>query len=286
MTTTTDIRHQESVVLTRGVERIFRKLIRFLIGRMSLVKMQEIIKYVYIEETEVKLKKESPDKNIPLSQIALLSGLDTRTLTKIRNDRKFHQPLHKESEFLDEITPGASILDTWASKSPYVSSASGLPKPLKISGTAESFESLFKESTKSRGITYKSLLKRLIQSGAVSYDDQTELLTLVTNSYLPKDSDDYLGAIEMGFSALGNLIDTISYNLNSIESGKDRYYQRGAWTYRMSDEKAQALRKELNTLLSKTDADAREIIGRLEDKFESTKQFTAGVSLFYFQEIQ
>ena len=60
MTTPTDVRHQESVVLTKGVERIFRKLIRFLIGRMSLVKMQEIIKYVYVEETEVKLKKENP----------------------------------------------------------------------------------------------------------------------------------------------------------------------------------------------------------------------------------
>jgi hypothetical protein len=248
--------------------------------------MQEIIKYVYIEETEAKLKKENPHKNIPLAQIALLSGLDTRTLTKIRNDSKFHHPLHKESEFLDEITPGASILDTWGSKSPYVCSDSGMPKPIAVSGSTMSFESLFRESTKSRGITYKSLLKRLIQSGAVSYDDQTKLLTLVTSTYLPKDSDDYLGAIEMGFSALGNLIDTISHNLNSIESGKDRYYQRGAWTYRMSDEKSQTLRKELNSLLNETDANARKIIGRFEDKFESPKQFTAGVSLFYFEEKQ
>ena len=284
MTTSTDIRHQESVVLTRGIERIFRKLIRLLIGRMSLVKLQEIIKYLYIEETESKLKRENPSKNIPLSQIALLSGLDTRTLTKIRNSQKYHQPLHKESDFLDEITPGASILDTWGSKPPYVNPDTGEPKSLKISGTAESFESLFTESTKSRGITYKSLLKRLIQSGAVSYNEQTEKLTLVTKSYLPKDSDDYLGAIEMGFSALGNLIDTISHNLNSIESGKERYYQRGAWTYRMSEDNSGALRKELNVLLKKTDTDARKIIGRFEDKFESPKQFTAGVSLFYFEE--
>lgn len=284
MKTSVDTRQQESIVLTKGVERLFRKLIHFLIGRISLVKLQEMVKYVYIEEVERRLKRENPNKNIPLSQIALLSGLDTRTLTKIRNDDKYHQPLHQETHFLEELTPGASILDTWCSKSPYVNVETGQPNPLKISGTSVSFESLFNESTKSRGITYKSLLKRLIQSGAVSYDEKSCQLNLVTNSYLPKDSDDYLGALEMGFSALSNLMGTIVHNLSRIESGGERFYQRGAWTYRMSEENTENLREKLNILLESTDTDARQIIGKYEDKFETSKQKTAGVSLFYFEE--
>lgn len=279
-----DNRHQESAVLTRGVENVCRKLIKFLIGRISLVKLQEIIKYLYIEEIENKLQKENPSRSIPLTQFALLSGLDTRTLTKVRNDQKYRQPLHQESNFLEEITPGASILDTWCSKTPFVDDTSGLPKPLNIAGGGESFEALFEESAKSRGVTYKSLMKRLIESGAVSLNKETMQVTLLTNSYLPADSGDNLGAIEMGFSALGNMVDTITFNINSLETGDDRMYQRGAWTYRLNPKNKKKLSKQLGKLLESTDTKARTLIEKQEDRFASSDQVTAGVSLFYFEE--
>ena len=279
-----DQRNQESVVLARGVENVCRKLVRFLIGRISLVKLQEITKFIYIEEIENKLRKENPAKNVPLSQIALLSGLDTRTLTKVRNDDKFRHPLHQESNFLEEITPGASILDTWCSKSPYVDPSTGKPKSLSISGEKNSFEALFKESTKSRGITFKSLLDRLSESGSVSIDLNTQQVTLVSNSYLPSVSNDILGAIEMGFSALGNLIDTVTYNIEALESGDDRLYQRGAWTFRLNADNKIQLRGKLNTLLEESDIRAREIISQYEDNHSTADQITAGVSFFYFEE--
>ena len=111
MRKTVEIRRTESTVLARGVESICRKLVKFLIGRISLVKLQEIIRFVYVEEVENKLILENPSKNIPLTQFALLSGLDTRTLTKVRNDRKYRQPIYHERNFIEEITPGTSILD-------------------------------------------------------------------------------------------------------------------------------------------------------------------------------
>ena len=138
-------RHQETVILTKGVENVCRKLVRFLIGRISLVKLQEIIKFIYIEEIESLLQRENPTKNVPLTQFALLSGLDTRTLTKVRNSKAYRQPLHQEVIFLEEITPGASILDTWCSKPPYVDEETGEPLPLDTSGRSPSFQKLFNE---------------------------------------------------------------------------------------------------------------------------------------------
>lgn len=281
-----DGRHQESAVLIRGVENVCRKLIRFLIGRISLVKLQEIIKFIYIEEIENKLQKENPTQNIPLTQFALLSGVDTRTLTKVRNSKKYRQPLHQESNFLEEITPGASILDTWCSKPPYVNESSGLPKTLSVSEGTESFEALFNESIKSRGVTYKSLLKRLVESRAVSLNKDSNQVTLMTNSYLPADSNDDLGAIEMGFSALGNMVDTITHNIRSLESGHDRLYQRGAWTYRLNVKNRDNLKSQLKKLLEETDSKARVLIEKQEENFASSDQITAGVSLFYFEEPQ
>jgi hypothetical protein len=284
MPQTKDSRHQEAVDLTRAIEMIFRKLAKFLIGRMSLIRLQEIIKYIFVEEIENKLRKENPTKNVPLTQLALLSGLDTRTLTKIRNSSGYRQPFHREFNFLKNSTPGASILDAWGSKAPYVDEHSGEPKPLKISGDTPSFESLFEANAKSRGVTYVSLLNRMIEGGSISIDTKKSTVSLVTKSYLPSESNDKLGAIGMGFSALGNMVDTITRNIISIESGKERFYQRGAWTFRLNESNKEALRSDLKILLENTDSKARTIIEKYEEKFPSAYQITAGISSFYFEE--
>lgn len=276
--------HEEAAVLTRAIENLLRKLIRFLIGRVSLVGLQEIVRYVFVEEIENRLRLESPTKNIPLTQLALLSGLDTRTLTRIRNSQNYRQPLHREATFLREFAPGASILDVWGSKPPYMDQTSGKPRVLSISGKSPSFEELFEESDKSRGVTYQSLLHRLVESGAVSMDADRNEVRLVLKSYLPSVSKDKLGAIELGFSAVGNMIDTVTMNISALDCGEERFYQRGAWTYRLNEQNRSGLRAELRILLEKTDSMAREILEKYEDSYVSNDQVTAGVSIFYFEE--
>jgi len=279
-----DRRNEEIVILTRAIENLLRKLIRFLVGRVSLVKLLEMIRFIFVEEIESKLRSENPTKNIPLSQLGVLSGLDTRTLTKIRNNDKYRKPFHQETHFLKEFALGASILDIWSSKPPYVDNQTGKPKELAISGEIPSFESLFHESISSRGVTYKSLLKRLIESGSVSTEKGSKVVRLVANTYLPSDSEDNLGAIEMGFSARGNLTDTVTRNIRSLKTGESRLFQRGAWTYRLDTNNQNILQSELRDLLEKTDHKARKIIENYEDDFPNDEQITAGVSLFYFEE--
>jgi len=284
MASVTDGLHQEAVVLNRAVENLCRKLIRFLVGRMSLVNLQEIVRYVFVEEIENKLRSENPNKNVHLTQLALLSGLDTRTLTKIRNSPKYRKPFYEEANFLRKFTPGASILDVWSSKPPYVDEVTGKPKPLPVSGESLSFESLFSECEKMRGITYISLLDRLIESRAVELDTENEMVRLVLKSYLPSDAKDKLGSIEMGFSALGNMVDTVTKNISALENGDERLYQRGTWTYRLDPSQKSSLRTALRSLMEATDAKARQIIESHEDAFKTSEQITAGISLFYFEE--
>ena len=73
MPPSTDEHLQDAAILTRAVENVLRKLIRFLIGRISLVKLQEMIRFIYVEKAERKLKKERPDRNIPLTRLAILT---------------------------------------------------------------------------------------------------------------------------------------------------------------------------------------------------------------------
>lgn len=284
MSNAPDSLHEEAAVLSRAIENLIRKLIKFLIGRISLVRLQELIRYVFVEEIENKLRVENPNKNIPLTQLALLSGLDTRTLTKIRNSKGYRRPFYQEATFLRDFAPGASILDIWSSQKPYMDEVSGEPQILSVSGEEPSFESLFEEFGKSRGITFRSLLQRLAESGAVELDSERNQVKLVSKSYLPSASQDKLGAIELGFAAIGNMVDTVTRNISALDSGEERLYQRGAWTYRLNEKNKSALRAELRGLLEKTDTTAREIIEMHEDPYVRSGQLTAGISLFYFEE--
>lgn len=280
-----DIR-EEATVLSRSIEGLLRQLIKFLLGRVSLVSLQELVRNVFVEEAENKLREEAPRKNISLTKLALLTGLDTRTLTKIRNSPDYRKPLHGKNGFLRDFTPGAYLLDVWSSRSPYMDERTGKPKILPVSGQSPSFEELFQECGKSRGVTYTSMLERLVESGSVELDSERGKVQLFSQSYLPSKSADQLDAMELGFSAIRNMVDTVTHNIEALESGAERYYQRGVWTYRLPTDRRSKLRKALHALLERTDNDAREIIERHEVSYSEGEHITAGVSLFYFEEAE
>ena len=115
MVNISDSRFQEADLLTSAVENVFRKLIRFLVGRMTLVKLQEMIRYIYVEETEKKLKQENPGKNVPLTKLALNTGLDTRTLTRVRRQLEESEQQYRR-QFLAELTPESAVVEAWANR--------------------------------------------------------------------------------------------------------------------------------------------------------------------------
>ena len=175
-------------------------------------------------------------------------------------------------------------MDIWSNTPPYVEERSKRPKTLPVSGETPSFESLFHEFGRGRGVTYKSLLERLVESGAVRRSEDDTKVQLISKSYLPSNASDRLGAIEMGFAAIGNMVDTVTTNIDALGTNEDRLYQRGAWTYRLNKHLKPGLRAEMRSLLEHTDSQARELIEKYEDAFAGPDQMTAGVSLFYFEE--
>ena len=100
-------------ILTRAVEVVFRKLIRLLMGKISLKKLQEMIQIIFVEEAEAKLKQEAPGKNVALGDIALQTGVDTRTIKKIRTYIAVSNPIHQDDVFLDGFMPLFKVFDIW-----------------------------------------------------------------------------------------------------------------------------------------------------------------------------
>ena len=49
---------EEVAVLTRSIEFVVRNLVRILIGKISLVRLQQLVQAVYVEEAENYLQKD------------------------------------------------------------------------------------------------------------------------------------------------------------------------------------------------------------------------------------
>jgi len=274
----------DAAILTIAVENVFRKLIRMLIGKISLKKLQEMIQVIFVEETEAKLKQEAPGKNVALSTLAVVTGFDTRTITKIKAKENYLKPFHETKRFLSEITPECSVLDVWESNYKYKDSKSGKPMVLAIKGSSPSFESLIGDSISTRGVTVSSFLQRLEASNSITIDKAKNLVRMIDKRYTPFGSNDHREHAKIGMAAVGNLVDTIAHNLQTAPDSGDFFYQRGCWTNRLNRSDIYALRGLIKAFLLKTDENVRKIIRPFEQDQVNNEQVTAGISVFYFEE--
>jgi len=271
-------------ILTRAVENVFRKLIRLLIGKISLKKLQEMIQVIFVEEAEANLRQDTPGKNVALSTLAVVTGFDTRTLTKIKAKDSYLKPFHEEKRFLSQITPECSVLDVWESSTKYSDQASGKPKILAIKGPESSFESLIADSNSTRGVTVTSFLHRLEASHSIVVDKTNNQVRMIDKRYTPFESEGQTESARIGMAAVGNLVDTITHNLKVSPQNGEPFYQQGCWTNRLDKNDVYKLRGLIKKFLLETDERARKILKPFEQDIAGVDQVTAGVSMFYFEE--
>lgn len=271
-------------ILTRAVENVFRKLIKMLVGKISLKNLQEMVQVIFVEEAEAKLQAERPGKNVPMSALAVVTGFDTRTLTRIRGSESYLKPFHQESRFLSHITPECSVLDVWESGPKYRDIKTGKPMVLPLKGDPVSFETLVADSNPTRGVTAGAFLRRLEKGGSVLVDRDAAHVRLIDKRYTPFDSTAQTEVARIGMAAVGNLVDTISHNLDAPALGQQSFYQRGCWTNRLDRRDSERLRKVVKEFLTSADEQARAVLKPFEQDEAAGDQVTAGVSMFYFEE--
>ena len=271
-------------ILTRAVENVFRRLIKMLVGKISLKKLQEMIQVIFVEEAEAKLQLERPGKNVPMSTLAVVTGFDTRTLTRIKSSEAYRKPFHREDRFLSQITPECSVLDVWESSPKYVDCETGKPIELPLKGDPVSFETLVADANPTRGVTAGSFLQRLEAGKSVVVDRDANRVRMIDKRFTPFDSSAQTETARIGMAAVGNLVDTITHNLKAPALGQESFYQRGCWTNRLDRRDGERLRRIVKDFLSGTDEQARAVLKPFEQDEAGPEQVTAGISMFYFEE--
>ena len=284
MATINDPALREISVLIRAFELVFRKLIRLLIGKISLKKIQEMIQIIFIEEAEEKLKRQRPGQNVALSDLAILADVDTRSIKRARSYIALSTPLHQDATFLSELIPEICVLDYWDSSSRYADDKTGRPMTLKIMGPGVSFESLVRESTSTNGVSIDLFLRRLTESNSIEIMPGGQEVRMLNEQYTPFESTDKTTSLKVGLAVVSNLLDTVTHNLQAPSQGDGAFYQRGCWTTRLCKQDRRKLREMTRDFLLRSDLKARKLIGQYERELTSNEQITAGISMFYFEE--
>ena len=276
------LKASEISALTSGVESVLRRLIRVLIGNMSLARLEELVRLVYVEEAERRLHQEFTDRSAPSGQMALLTGVDSRQVNKVRSHPAYRSERDRDNGFMHRMTPTTHLLDRWSTDPELQDPITGEPRVLDVFGEGYSVEALMKSSRFVRGVTPRAVAERLVLSGAAEWDED-DRLHMITVKFKPSASRDVEGAIEIGFNAVGHLVATVVTNLEHLDGG-EAFYQRAFWTNRLAPQQAEAFRGELTKLMTRFEEKGCQVLIDYEMTLESPSQITGGFGLYYFED--
>src|SRR6056297_1636107 len=145
-----NVQHDQGARLASAIERVIRPFIRLIVGRISCGFLVQQIKRIYIEEARRWIESNDQNGRVTKSKLAMLSGLDTRTISTIEAQRS-----NPEECTVGDLCAEAGVLYRWASN-PDFQDESGEPRRLPIMGKSRSFQSLV-SSTIGRNVTYQTV---------------------------------------------------------------------------------------------------------------------------------
>lgn len=271
----------EVAVLTRSIEFVVRNFAKILVGKISLVRLQQLVQSIFIEEAENFLQKERPGKEVSLTSLAVLTGADTRKLSQVRNSETYRRPFHDAPRFVEEVTPESCVIELWTSNPRFTDLETGVPRAVPLWGEEGSFEILVREAVRTRGVTVQSIAERMQRNNLVTVGEDG-VVELKLRKFAPLELRQKIGEIKLGLDAAGHLLGTVQHNL-AAEKPENKLFQRGSWTHRLNPENCGLLESKVSEFLSGTDEEVRAILQSFEEDGAEDRQVAAGVGLFYFE---
>ena len=255
--------------ITYILSRMFRKVVRLVIGTVSLPALTDILKAIYVEEAQKKLSREGtkPTK----SAIALMTGLDTRVVSSVLTQ-------NLDTTIQNQIVnPEHALIDLWTSDPFFQDPKTGKPVKLPLEGRGRTFQSLVLRAI-GRNITVKTVIGRLLASKniLVIHDDidKVELLSML---YSPISSDK-AKQIEVGIIESLRVLSAVIHNLTSQPEFK--VPQQGRWTYRLDPDKYKAFRRSVRQLLEKQIKEGESLLEEFEEPTKRPGQLTVGIGWY------
>lgn len=263
----------DAKTVTYFLSRVFRKVVRLVIGSVSLPALVDILKAIYVDEAEKKLIREGskPTK----SALALMTGLDTRVVAQVM-EQNLESTIQNQS-----ANPENALIDMWTSDPYFQNPGDGAPAALPIGGKGRSFQGLVLRSI-GRNITVKTVIDRLVESGNVELiPGDIEKVKLVSMFYSPI-SDDKAKQTEVGFVEASRVLSAVIHNMNA--PADSRVPQQGRWTYRLAADKYSEFRNRARDLLDRQIKEGEELLEEFEEPKKQPGQLTVGIGWYQWSD--
>jgi hypothetical protein len=246
--------------ITHFLSRVFRKVVRLVIGTVSLPALVDILRNLYVEEAQKKLEREGskPTK----SAIALMTGLDTRVVSALLEQ--------EEGELqAQNVNPEHALIDMWSSDPFFLDPETGKPASLPIVGRGRTFQTLVLRSI-GRNVTVKTVIGRLLASENVRVvQDDVEKIELLSLIYSPISSDK-AKQTEVGLIEASRVLAAVIHNMRSEPDV--RVPQQGRWTYRLDPKNYKEFRKRARTLLEKQIKEGELLLEEFEEPAKRSEE--------------
>lgn len=255
--------------ITHFLGRVFRKVVRLVIGTVSLPALTDILKVIYVEEAQKKLEREGskPTK----SAIALITGLDTRVVSSVlaQNPESGIQ--------IQSVNPENALIDMWSSDPFFQDPDTGEPADLPISGRGRTFQGLVLKSI-GRNITVKTVMDRLLAWGAITVNrGDIDTVELISRTYLPL-TDDRIKHTEIGLLEASRVLGAVIHNMcTDLDT---RVPQQGRWTYRLNPDRYKEFRRRTRKLLEKQIKEGESLLENFEEPTKQPGQITVGIGWY------
>lgn len=261
--------------------RISRRMLKTLaalnIGKVPFDQAVAVLRQAYVDAAIEHLQRKQPDKRITRSAIALLTGMDGRTVSQLLEAREEHDGPRKEQKV--QQSPNAQVLGSWASEQRWADPESGEPRDLPIYGSGDTFQALVKSSI-GKSVSYSMVLETLLAHGNVRKveDNKVQLVDRVFRS----ESD--LAKLRQAY----RMVDGISKNIvhgQQVRQPDQRWPRGQVWSQRVRPEELAALRDEVLALLrDKHMYELGELIDQHAEAQDGPNQATAGLGWYYWED--
>ena len=258
--------------ITHYLSRVFRKVVRLVIGTVSLPALVDILKNLYVEEAQKKLAREGskPTK----SAIALMTGLDTRVVSALMEQEE------GDLQTLN-VNPEHALIDMWSSDIFFRDPQTGKPASLPIVGKGRTFQTLVLRAI-GRNVTVKTVIGRLLASRNVRVvQEDVEKVELLSMIYSPISSDK-AKQTEVGLIEASRVLTAVIHNMRS--DPETRVPQQGRWTYRLDPKNYREFRRRARTLLEKQIKEGELLLEEFEEAAKESSQITVGIGWYQWSD--
>lgn len=262
----------QGATLALAIERMVRPLIKLIVGRVSCGFLVQQVKRIYIQEARSWIERNDPNGRVTKSKLAMLTGLDTRTISSIEAEEG-----EADDVSISDLCPEAGVLDKWRSSRTFTDDDGG-PKVLPIFGKSVAFQALV-SSVVGRNVTCQTVLERLLDSGNVEIVDG-DYVRLLNPYYQPIESSDET-LVDAGSWSIGRLTETVVNNLNASDPSQ-RLLQQDRLSRRIPAEFEEDLTQEVRALLERQIVEVEEVLEKYEATEKAEDQKTFGVGWFSF----